>query len=131
MGGALAGLESSEYSRAYNERAYADMKDREAQQRTSGFLGGLAKVGGPILGGIIGGPVGAIIGGGIGGGISSLSGPSDSFTSAGGYTFGGGMPYKSNLSADIGRPSFRNTFSGITQEKGNLDIGKLQFGFGG
>ena len=133
-----SGLEDREYDRFVNERAYKDMKDREADQRRSGLFKSIATVGGSIIGGAFGGPPGAMIGGGIGGGIGSLfggggggalpfmnqAGGSGSFTSAGGYNFGAGMPEY------VGRPRFNNTFSKPAQPQGNVGIGEMIFSGG-
>ena len=59
--GLEAGQEDRDYQRFYGERAYGDMKDREADQRRSGLLGGLAKT---ALDFIPGGGLFSLFGGG-------------------------------------------------------------------
>ena len=130
--GMTSGLEDREYNRFFTERAYADIKEREADQRRSGLFKGIATVGGSILGGLIGGPPGAMIGGSIGGGLSGGGGgggisPIRNFLQQQAH----GQEYTPLYPIDAGRPSFRNVFSRPTREAGNVGIGDLSFSMGG
>ena len=63
--GMAGNLEDREYNRFLRERAYSDMKEREADQRRSGMFRGLAKIGLPLLGTAVGGPAGGAVGSGL------------------------------------------------------------------